>query len=71
MEFAIHDESVPDDDKLQSLSTLASWHSFLSVARSRNHAPILQGAEFIRDREFPSLKYLKRCRNLLVADKYK
>ena len=42
MECAIHDESVPDDGKLQTFSTLASWHTIMTAAKSRNHAPILQ-----------------------------
>ena len=30
------------DDKLQTLSTLGSWHTNLSVAKSINYKPILQ-----------------------------
>ena len=71
MEYAIHVESAPDNDKLQTLSTLASWHTILSAAKSWNHTPNLQQAEFIYDVEFPSLKYHKRHRNLFDADKYK
>ena len=65
MECALHDESVRDVDKLQTLSALALWHTILFGAKSRNHAPILQQAEYIRDGEFPSVKYhLCVCKEL-------
>ena len=71
MECTIYDKSVPGIDKLQTISTLVSWHTILSVAKSRNHAPILLRAEFIRNGEFPSLQYHNRYRNLFVTGKYK
>ena len=55
MEYAKHDESVPDDDKLYTLSTSALWHAVLFEVNSRNHAPILQRADFFLHVEFPSL----------------
>ena len=69
MEYAKHDESVPDDDQLYNLSTSALWHAVLFEVNSRNHAPILQRADFFLHVEFPSLKYLKRYRNLLENTK--
>ena len=69
MEYAKHDESVPDDDKLYTLSTSALWHAVLFEVNSRNHAPILQRADFFLHVEFPSLKYRKRYRNLLENTK--
>ena len=71
MECAFHNESFPEYDKLQTLSTLDSWHTILSAAKSRNYSPILERAESVPDGEFPSLKYHKRCRNKFVSDKYK
>lgn len=66
MECSIHHKSVPDDDKLQNLSTLASWETILASAKSKNYQSILQLAENVADGEFPPVKYHKRCRNLFV-----
>lgn len=42
MECETHDKSLTDDDKRQTLSTLVSWHTILSAAKSWNHAPVMQ-----------------------------
>ena len=34
MECEAHDKSLTDDDKRQTLSTLVSWHTILSAAKS-------------------------------------
>ena len=45
MESAIYDKSGPDNYKVQPLSALTPWYAFLSAAKCKNHALILQRAE--------------------------
>ena len=69
MKSAIYDKSGPDNYKVQPLSALTPWYAFLSAAKCKNHALILQRAELFVMGEFLSLKFHTRCGDLFVAEK--
>ena len=64
----IHQQNYKCDqnDSLISPATFKSWETLLEAAIIRNHAPVLDAAKTVSDREIPKVKYHRHCRSVFT-----
>ena len=58
--------SKEDDEHLVSPQSYDSWFTLLEAAKVRNHAPILDIAKQLEDKEVPKIFYHRKCRSLFT-----
>ncbi|KXJ04733.1 hypothetical protein AC249_AIPGENE5275, partial [Exaiptasia diaphana] len=68
LECIIHCSSE-NSTELRSLKDIESWQSLLKAASIRNHKPLLDIAETLKEGEIPDIKYHKTCRSLFTMKK--